>query len=52
MKTVKSIIVTSIKDLCCWLQKENIQIVNLIPIKGVANEDIIRIEYCYKNEEV
>lgn len=39
------IIVTSMRELCRWLQKEDIEIIGIYPIKGIAHEDIVKIEY-------
>ena len=48
----KTVIITSISDLCRWLQKENIVIMNMMPTKGIAGEDVLKVEYRYENEEV
>lgn len=51
MKTINSVIVTSVSDVCRWLKKENIRIVDMVPVKGIAGEDVLRIEYYHKDGE-
>lgn len=50
MKTFNNyLIVTSMTELCRLLRKDNIKVVKITPIKGIANEDCIRFEYrCVK----
>lgn len=40
--------VTSMYELCEWLRKDNIEIVEIRPAKG---EDCVIIDYIYKQEE-
>lgn len=42
------VIVNSINELCKWLQKDNIEIFGMRPVKG---EDRVIIDYIYKDEE-
>ena len=56
MKTINSVIVTNMTDLCKWLNREGIgrehaRIVNMKPVKGIAGEDIIKLEYYYEDQE-
>ena len=51
MKIINSIIITNISDMCHWLKKDNIRIVDMVPVKGIAGEDILRIEYYHKERE-
>ncbi len=44
-------IVTSMSELCRWLQKDGIEIVGMRPVKGVDGEDCIFIDYVHKHEE-
>lgn len=39
------IIITTMSELCRWLQKEDVVIIGMYPIKGIAGEDIVKIEY-------
>lgn len=48
--TNQTIIITTMKELCRFMQKDNIEIVGMKPIKGIANEDIMKVEYRYKKE--
>ena len=48
---IHEIIITNMADLCRFMQKVNIQVVKMIPIKGIANEDIMKVEYRYRREE-
>ena len=49
MKIINSTIVTNISDMCHWLKKDNIRIVDMVPVKGIDGEDVLKIEY-YHNE--
>lgn len=56
MKRINSIIITNMSDLCKWLNhegigKEHARIVNMKPVKGVAGEDVIKLEYYYEDQE-
>ena len=53
MRTFKTnnVIVTSVSELCRWLQRDDISIVELVPTKGVDNEDVIKINFVRKEEE-
>ena len=52
MQTYNSIIVTNVSDVCKWLRKDNVRIVDMIPVKGIANEDVLRIVYCHRGKEL
>ena len=53
MKTTnQTIIITNMTDLCRFMQKDNIIVVGMKPIKGIADEDIMKVEYRYAREEV
>lgn len=41
-------IVTSINELCAWLQNDGIEITAMIPVKGVDGENCISIDYIHK----
>ena len=45
------IIAQSLTEVCRWLNKTDVEITAMIPIKGVYNEDCVRIEYVYKKNE-
>ncbi len=45
------VIVTSMSELCRWLQKDNIEIIGMRPVKGVDGEDCVSIDYVHKHEE-
>lgn len=47
----QTIIITNMTDLCRFMQKENIEIVSMKPTKGIADEDIMKVEYRYRKEE-
>ena len=44
------VIITSLTELCRWLRKEDIEVTGIYPIKGISDEDIIRLEYLHKEE--
>lgn len=46
-----NVIVTSVSELCRWLQRDDISIVELVPTKGIDNEDVIKINFVQKEEE-
>lgn len=46
-----TIIITSMTELCRWMQKDNIEIVKMTPVKGIANEDVMKVEYKYRAKE-
>lgn len=45
------VIVTSMSELCRWLQKDDIEIVGMRPVKGVDGEYCVSIDYVHKHEE-
>ena len=45
------VIVASMNELCRWLQKNDIEIMGMRPVKGVDGEDCISIEYVHKHEK-
>lgn len=45
------VIVTSMSELCRWLQKDDIEILEIRPVKGVDGEDCVFIDYVHKHEE-
>jgi hypothetical protein len=45
------VIVTSMSELCRWLQKDDIEIMGMKPVKGVDGEDCVFIDYVHKYEE-
>lgn len=45
---IRHIILTSMTDLCRYMQKDDIVIVSMKPIKGIADEDIMKVGYIYK----
>ena len=53
MRTFKTnnVIVTSVSELCRWLQKDDVSIVELVPTKGIDNEDVIKINFVRKEKE-
>ena len=53
MRTFKThnVIVTSVSELCRWLQRDDVSIVELIPTKGIDNEDVIKINFVRKEKE-
>ena len=53
MKTmlIQTIIITSMEGLCNFMRKDNIEILNIIPTKGIDNEDVVKVEYRYKKAE-
>lgn len=53
MRTFKTynVIVTSISELCRWLQRDDVSIVELVPTKGIDNEDVIKINFVRKKGE-
>ena len=48
---IYEIIITNLVDLCRFMRKDHIEIVKMIPIKGITNEDIMKVEYRYRKEE-
>ena len=41
------VIITSMSELCRWLHKTDIKIIEIIPTKGVANEDVVKLKYVH-----
>ena len=39
------VIVTSMSELCRWLHRTDVKIIEIVPSKGIANEDIVHIKY-------
>ena len=39
------VIITSISELCRWLHKTDIKIIEIVPTKGIANEDVVKLKY-------
>ena len=39
------VIITSVSELCRWLHKTDIKIIELAPTKGIANEDVVKLKY-------
>lgn len=55
---IHATIITNMTDLCRWLNNEtfvqknhDVEIVDMKPIKGIANEDCIKLEWRYCKEE-
>ena len=55
---IHTTIITNMTDLCRWLNNEtfvqknnDVEIVGMKPIKGVADEDIVKLEWRYRKEE-
>ena len=57
---IHTTIVTNMTDLCKWLNGETvmqkisgaeIEIVSMKPAKGISDEDIIKLEWCYLSNE-
>ena len=40
-------IITSVSELCRWLHKTDIKIIEIIPTKGIADEDAAKLRYFY-----
>lgn len=40
-----TLIITNMTDLCRFMQKPEYVIVEMKPIKGIANEDIMKVTY-------
>lgn len=53
MRTFKTnnVNVMSVSELCRWLQIDDVSIIELVPTKGIDNEDIIKINFVQKEEE-
>ena len=53
MRTFKTynVIVKSVSELCRWLQRDDVSIVELVPTKEIDNEDVIKINFVRKEEE-
>ena len=53
MRTFKTynVIVTSVSELCRWLQRDDVSIVELVPRRGIDNEDVIKINFVRKEIE-
>ena len=53
MRTFKTynVIVTSVSELCRWLHRDDVSIVELVPTKGIDNEDVIKINFVLKKKE-
>lgn len=49
--TLHYVFVTSMTELCRWLRKDNVEIVDIQPRKGVCDEDIVKIYFKRKQEE-
>lgn len=47
----QTIIITSMTSLCKFMQKTNIEIVKMEPIKGIYDEDIMKVTYHYAEGE-
>lgn len=45
------LIFTNMTDLCGFMQKPQYVIVKMEPIKGIANEDIMKVTYRYTEKE-
>ena len=39
------VIVSSMSDLCKWLHNTNIEIIEIVPERSIANEDVVKITY-------
>lgn len=48
---IQTIIVTSAAEVCRWFNKTNVVIVGMKTVKGIANEDVVKISYVHKIEE-
>ena len=53
MRTFKTynVIVTSVSELCRWLHRDDVSIVELVPTKGIDNEDVIKINFVRNKKE-
>ena len=39
------VIISSVSELCRFLHKTDIEIIEIVPEKGIANEDVVKVTY-------
>lgn len=49
---MSTMIISSMKELCRVLNMEGINIHSIEPCKGIANEDLVKVTYNYKEVEL
>ena len=45
------VIVSSMSDLCKWLHNTNIEIIEIVPERSIANEDVVKITYFHLEDQ-
>jgi hypothetical protein len=47
----QTMIITSMEGLCKFMQKKHIEVISMKPIKGIYGDDVMRVEYKYREEQ-